>query len=77
MVEYNRVQLDREAKKHGFVRDTFEKAMRLKEILKFFNGHEYLSEHLLLKCAEEQGFFGFRDDEIKGKGVYSRAYAGN
>ncbi len=35
MVEYNRVQLSREAKKHGFVRDTFEKALRLKEILKF------------------------------------------
>lgn len=49
MVEYNRVQLSREAKKHGFVRDTFEKALRLKEILKFFNEHEYLSEHLLLK----------------------------
>lgn len=49
MLEYNRVQLSREAKKHGFIRDTFEKALRLKEILKFFNEHEYLSEHLLLK----------------------------
>ena len=32
-----------------FVRDTFEKVLRLKEIMRFLNEEEYLSEHLLLK----------------------------
>lgn len=49
MIEYNRAELGKEAKKYGFVRDTFEKVLRLKEILKFFNSQEYLSEHLILK----------------------------
>lgn len=49
MIEYNRVELGKEAQKYGFVRDTFEKVLRLKEILKFFNSQEYLSEHLVLK----------------------------
>lgn len=31
------------------MRDTFEKVLRLKEILKFMNEHDYLREHLLLK----------------------------
>lgn len=43
------MELGKEAKKYGFVRDTFEKLLRLKEILKFFNSQEYLSEHLILK----------------------------
>jgi len=37
------------AGQYGFVRDTFEKVFRLKEILKYVNEHEYLREHLLLK----------------------------
>lgn len=49
MIEYNRAELGKEAKKYGFVRDTFEKVLRLKEILKFFNSQKYLSEHLILK----------------------------
>lgn len=49
MIEYNRVELGKEAKKYGVVRDTFEKVLRLKEILKFFNSQEYLAEHLILK----------------------------
>ncbi len=48
MIEYNRVELGKEAKKYGFVRDTFEKVLHLKEILKFFNTQEYLAEHLIL-----------------------------
>ena len=32
-----------------FVRDTFEKVLRLKEIMRCLNEEEYLSEHLLLK----------------------------
>lgn len=49
MIEYNRAELGKEAKKYGFVRDTFEKVLRLREILKFFNSQKYLSEHLILK----------------------------
>ena len=35
MIEYNKIQLGRIAQQYGFVRDTFEKVLRLKEILKF------------------------------------------
>ena len=34
MIEYNRVELGKAAKERGFVRDTFEKVLRLKEILR-------------------------------------------
>lgn len=46
---YNKVELGRVAQQHGFVRDTFEKVLRLREILRFLNEEEYLREHLLLK----------------------------
>lgn len=49
MIEYNKVQLGKKAQQHGFVRDTFEKVLRLKEILKYFNSEPYLKEHLVLK----------------------------
>lgn len=46
---YNKVELGRVAQQQGFVRDTFEKVLRLREILRFLNEEEYLREHLLLK----------------------------
>lgn len=46
---YNRTEIGRVAQQHGFVRDTFEKVLRLNEILRFMNEEEYLREHLLLK----------------------------
>lgn len=46
---YDKVEIGRVAQQHGFVRDTFEKVFRLKEILKYMNEQEYLREHLLLK----------------------------
>ncbi len=49
MPQFNRAELDRKAREYGFVRDTFEKVLRLKYILDFVNQHEYLKEHLLLK----------------------------
>ena len=49
MIEYNKVQPGKIAGQHGFVRDTFEKVLRLKEILKYFNQEPYLKEHLVLK----------------------------
>lgn len=49
MMEYNKAVIGRIAKENGFVRDTFEKVLRLKNVLKFINEHEYLKEHLALK----------------------------
>ena len=49
MMEYNKTVIGRIAKENGFVRDTFEKVLRLKNVLKFINEHEYLKEHLALK----------------------------
>ena len=49
MPQYNRAELGRMATESGFVRDTFEKVLRLKEILRFINKDEFLREHLLLK----------------------------
>jgi len=49
MTIYNKIELGHMAGQYGFVRDTFEKVFRLKEILKYVNEHEYLREHLLLK----------------------------
>ena len=46
---YNKADIGRVAQQYGFVRDTFEKVLRLKEILKYFNEEDYLKEHLLLK----------------------------
>lgn len=46
---YNKVEIGRVAQQHGFVRDTFEKVLRLKEILRYLNEEEYLRVHLLLK----------------------------
>ena len=46
---YNKVEIGRVAQQHGFVRDTFEKVLRLREILHYLNEEEYLREHLLLK----------------------------
>lgn len=53
MIEYNRVELGKAAKERGFVRDTFEKVLRLKEILRYFNEDKYLKEHLVLKVSED------------------------
>lgn len=49
MPQYNRAELGRMATESGLVRDTFEKVLRLKEILRFMNEDEFLREHLLLK----------------------------
>lgn len=46
---YDKNVLERIAVESGFQRDTLEKVLRLKEILKFFNEDELLREHLLLK----------------------------
>ncbi len=49
MPQYDKADLGRAAAQYGFVRDTFEKVLRLKDILEYFNTQEYLAKHLLLK----------------------------
>ena len=49
MPQFNRRELDVRAREYGFNRDTFEKVLRLRTILDFFNTQEYMREHQLLK----------------------------
>ena len=49
MPVYDKAEIGRAAQQHGFVRDTFEKVLRLREILRYLNKEEYFGEHLLLK----------------------------
>lgn len=49
MIGFDKAQLGQAAKRYGFVRDTFEKVLRLKEILVYLNTEPYLKEHLILK----------------------------
>ena len=46
---YNKTEIGRAAQQHGFVRDTFEKVLHLKDVLNYLNEEEYLRKHLLLK----------------------------
>ena len=49
MPQYDKKTLNKVARETGFSRDTFEKVLRLKEILTFFNQHNLLSQKLMLK----------------------------
>lgn len=49
MPQFNRRDLALKAREYGFSCDTFEKVLRLKMILEFFNTQEYIRKHLLLK----------------------------
>lgn len=60
MPQYNRAELGRMATKRGFVRDTFEKVLRLKEILGFLNEDDFLREHLMLKGGTAINLMVFR-----------------
>ena len=46
---YNKAEIGKVANEYGFVRDTFEKVLRLKEILHFLNEDPFLKDHLVLK----------------------------
>ena len=46
MPQYNRAELGRMATESGFVRDTFEKVLRLKEYLDRFEEKKYMPELL-------------------------------
>ena len=47
MPTYDKIYLANRAKELSVVRDTFEKVLRLKEILEYFNTQEYLAAHLI------------------------------
>ena len=49
MPQYNKADIGRAATQYGFIRDIFEKVLRLKEILEYLNTQEYLANHLVLK----------------------------
>lgn len=49
MTRYDKNEIALMAKEYGFVRDTFEKVLRLKKVLGYFNEQEDLKKHLLLK----------------------------
>ena len=49
MTVYNKAAVGRAAKEKGFPRDTFEKVLRLKEVLAFINSYDFLRKHLVLK----------------------------
>lgn len=49
MPQYNRNELDITAHSLGFTRDTFEKVLRLKEVLTWIESQTFLRDHLLLK----------------------------
>ena len=51
MPMYNKSGIAAEASKHGFQRDVFEKVLRLKTVLDYFQEEPALREHLLLKCG--------------------------
>ena len=46
MSRFNKAVLAREARRHGFVRDTFEKVIRLEEVLAYLNTEPLLRDHL-------------------------------
>jgi len=51
MPQYNRADLGRLATESGFVRDTFEKVVRLKEILRFINEDKLFPESTYFRAS--------------------------
>lgn len=51
---YNKVEIGRAAKQRGFVRDTFEKVLRLKEILCFLNEKICMFQNSYLMMRKSQ-----------------------
>lgn len=49
MPQFNRRELDKRAREYGFNGDTFEKVLRLRNILEYLCTDDYMREHLLLK----------------------------
>ena len=49
MILFDKNELGKIAKERGFVRDTYEKVLRLAEVLRFLNEEPFLKEHLVLK----------------------------
>ena len=45
MPQFNRRELDERSRQYGFNRDTFEKVLRLKIILEYFNSQDYFCRY--------------------------------
>ena len=54
---YNQIFLEVEAKKYGFIRDTYEKVLRLLELLNYVDENIFLRERLALKGGRQLIFF--------------------
>lgn len=48
-MQYSRIDLGKQAKQYGFIRDTYEKVCRLSEVLAFIGSDSYLCDLLALK----------------------------
>lgn len=48
-MNFNKRQLQKEADQHHYVRDTYEKVVRLVDILSYIRSEQFLFEHLALK----------------------------
>lgn len=49
MPVFDRTELERASKEHGFIRDSFEKVLRITRILNYMNSQPYMKEHFILK----------------------------
>lgn len=49
MSEFDRIELGKQAKQYGFVRDTYEKVCRLSQVLAFIENDNFLNQALALK----------------------------
>ena len=52
MTVYNKAAVGRFAKEKGFPRDTFEKVLRLKEVLAFINSDDFLRKWCGIKKVD-------------------------
>lgn len=59
MAMFNRMELERQAKQQGFVRDTYEKTCRLSQVLEFIGADGYLARLLALKGGTAINFILF------------------
>lgn len=49
MPVFDRIDLEKSSKEHGFIRDPFEKVLRITRILDYMNSQPYLRQHFVLK----------------------------
>lgn len=69
MIEYNKVQLGKMAQQHGFVRDIFEKVLRLKDNFDLeerkSNAKRYISDLMKVTSEEMEYMEAFENKEYR------------